>query len=53
MERAGGVTVGVASDEPECLEVSQWKRRRLIAAGSDYIVGNYLCREDLVKALFS
>lgn len=48
----GGVAVGVASTEPECIEVDQWKRQRLIGVGADYIVPNYLCRAELMEALF-
>jgi len=52
VKRAGGVTVGVATDEPECLAVDQWKRRRLIGAGADYIIPNYLCGAELMAKLF-
>src|SRR5580658_4639502 len=30
IKRVGGVAVGVASDEPECLAIDEWKRQRLI-----------------------
>jgi phosphoglycolate phosphatase len=49
---AGGVTVGVATKEPECAEVDDWKRRRLIGAGADFIVPNYLAHERLLDTLF-
>ena len=49
----GGVAVGVASTEPECIEVDQWKRQRLIGVGADYIVPNYLCHAQLLEALFT
>jgi phosphoglycolate phosphatase len=52
VKQAGGVAVGVASDEPECMKMDDWKRRRLIAAGADYVVPNYLCREELFRSLF-
>jgi phosphoglycolate phosphatase len=48
----GGIAVGVASTEPECMTVDQWKRQRLIGVGADYIVPNYLCRTELMGALF-
>jgi phosphoglycolate phosphatase-like HAD superfamily hydrolase len=48
----GGVAVGVASTEPECMVVDEWKRQRLIGVGADYIVPNYLCRDQLLEALF-
>lgn len=38
----GGKTVGVASDEPVCVEINMKKRGWLIAAGADYIIPNYL-----------
>ncbi len=49
----GGVAVGVASTEPECQVVDEWKRQRLIGVGADYIVPNYLCHADLLSALFN
>jgi phosphoglycolate phosphatase-like HAD superfamily hydrolase len=49
----GGVAVGVASTEPECMTVDQWKRQRLIGVGADYIVPNYLCHTELMEALFA
>jgi phosphoglycolate phosphatase-like HAD superfamily hydrolase len=49
---AGGVAVGVASDEPECRVVSQWKRSRLVEVGADFIVPNFLAREQLLEVLF-
>ncbi|MEI8196906.1 MAG: HAD family hydrolase [Phycisphaerae bacterium] len=38
----GGVAVGVASDEPECVGVDQKKRRWVIEAGAHYVIPNYL-----------
>jgi phosphoglycolate phosphatase-like HAD superfamily hydrolase len=52
VKEVGGVTVGVASDEPACLEVDQWKRKRLIGVGADYIIPNYLHRDALFARLF-
>lgn len=48
----GGVTVGVASDEPACLTVDGWKRERLVNVGADYIVPNFLCHGELCATLF-
>jgi phosphoglycolate phosphatase len=53
VKNVGGVAVGVASEEPDCIRVDQWKRERLIGVGADYIVPNFLCREELVSSLFS
>jgi len=52
VEDAGGVAVGVATDEPQCGVVNPWKRERLVKAGADFIVPNFLCREQLFSALF-
>jgi len=52
VKAVGGVAVGVATDEPECKQVDQWKRRRLIGVGADFIIANYLCLDELLKALF-
>jgi phosphoglycolate phosphatase len=49
----GGVTVGVATQEPECREIDAWKRQRLIGVGADYIVPNFLARQQLLDALFA
>ncbi len=52
VREVGGITVGVASDEPECLKVDEWKRQRLIGVGADYIVPNYSDLSELTVALF-
>jgi phosphoglycolate phosphatase-like HAD superfamily hydrolase len=52
VKQVGGVAVGVASDEPECIKVDQWKRNRLAGVGADYIVPNYLCTPQLLAILF-
>jgi len=49
---AGGLTVGIASDEPLCRIPDPWKRQRLIGVGADYIIPNYLCHEELAKLIF-
>ena len=53
VRQVGGVTVGVATAEPECRVVDDWKRQRLIGVGADYIVPNFLCHEQLLAMLFS
>jgi phosphoglycolate phosphatase len=50
---AGGVAVGVATDEPECRVVDRWKRERLVKVGADFIIPNFLCCEELLRVLFS
>ncbi len=49
---AGGFAVGVATDEPECLQVNAWKRDRLVGAGADCIVPNFLRLDELIGRLF-
>jgi len=52
VKNVGGVAVGVASEEPACTAVDQWKRQRLIGVGADYIVPNFLCHNQLMSMLF-
>ncbi len=52
VKEVGGVAVGVATAEPECLTVDEWKRKRLAGVGADFIIPNYLCREQLLETLF-
>ena len=52
VKKVGGVAVGVASEEPACARVDEWKRQRLVGVGADYIVPNYLCRDELFASLF-
>ncbi len=52
VKEVGGVAVGVASQEPECREIDPWKRQRLVGVGADFIVPNYLDRDQLHAALF-
>ena len=53
IKEVGGVAVGVATAEPECLSVDQWKRTRLTSVGADYIIPNFLCRDELLRTLFN
>ncbi len=52
VKQVGGVAVGVATDEPDCRRIDEWKRRRLAGVGADFIIPNYLCREQLLATLF-
>ncbi|HSK68756.1 MAG TPA: HAD family hydrolase, partial [Candidatus Limnocylindria bacterium] len=49
---AGGVAVGVASNESERHGVDAWKRERLIRAGADAIVPDYRNLRDIEQYLF-
>ncbi len=53
VKQVGGVAVGVATDEPACQVPDEWKRQRLIGAGADYIIANYLPTEELLATLFA
>ena len=53
VKEVGGVAVGAATAEPDCLEVDEVKRRRLIAVGADWIVPHYRDRDALLAALFA
>ena len=53
VKEVGGVAVGVATAEPECRTIDEWKRRRLAGAGADFIIPNFLCREELLHTLFA
>jgi len=48
-----GVAVGLATDEPACQQVDAWKRKRLIVAGADAIMPNFLDHEALLDHLFT
>jgi phosphoglycolate phosphatase-like HAD superfamily hydrolase len=52
VKEVGGVAVGVATAEPHCLAVDEWKRDRLAGVGADFIIPNFLCRQELFAALF-
>jgi phosphoglycolate phosphatase-like HAD superfamily hydrolase len=47
----GALTLGVASDEIKREGINSSKRHRLIMAGVDIIVGDFLCRHDLYPLL--
>jgi phosphoglycolate phosphatase len=53
VKQVGGVAVGVATAEPECLTVDEWKRARLVGVGADVIIPNFLELEELLEALFA
>lgn len=52
VKKVGGVAVGVATDEPECRAIDDWKRRRLVGVGADVIIPNYLAADELFATLF-
>lgn len=52
VKEVGGVAVGVATDEPDCVEVNAVKRKRLTEVGADWIVPNFNAHAELMGALF-
>jgi phosphoglycolate phosphatase len=52
IKKVGGVAVGVATAEPECAAVDEWKRKRLAGVGADFIVPNFLGHDELMHTLF-
>lgn len=50
---AGGIAVGVASNEAQRTGVDEWKRNRLIQAGADIIVPDFREHDALVRYLFA
>jgi phosphoglycolate phosphatase len=53
IKEVGGTAVGVATEEPECRRVDEWKRKRLAGVGADFIVPNFLGHDELIAALFN
>jgi phosphoglycolate phosphatase len=49
---AGGIAVGVASDEVSRQGIDAWKRQRLISAGADIIIPDFRPWRELVAYLF-
>ena len=52
VKEVDGVAVGLATLEPNCLAMDEWKRARLAGVGADFIIPNFLCRGELLAALF-
>ena len=50
---AGGIAVGVASDEVRRRGINAWKRERLIRAGADIIIPDFRGADSLVSYLFA
>jgi phosphoglycolate phosphatase-like HAD superfamily hydrolase len=53
LKAVGGIAVGVATDEGDCLVVDEWKRNRLAGAGADYIVPNFLNQAELLERIIA
>ena len=51
LSAAGGLAIGVASNEESREGINDWKRNRLIKAGADIIVGDYRQLDQLLQLL--
>jgi phosphoglycolate phosphatase len=51
VKKVGGIAVGVATDEPGCRGVDEWKRQRLVGVGADFIVPHSQERDELFPPL--
>lgn len=49
---AGGIAVGLATNEKDRAGIDEWKRSRLIAAGADLIIADFRCSSELENFLF-
>ncbi len=52
VKEVGGVAVGVATAEPECDRIDEWKAKRLAGVGADFMIPNYLELPELLATLF-
>lgn len=50
-KKVGGLAIGVASNEVTRTGVNAWKRNRLVQAGADIIIGDYLCLDGLFEKI--
>lgn len=51
IQKVGGTSVAVASDEVKRVGVNEWKRNRLINAGAHLVIGDYRSAEKLLEQL--
>lgn len=47
----GGYTFGVATDEVRRKGINEWKRRRLLSAGADAIIPDFVGYRQIVHAI--
>lgn len=52
VKEVGGVAAGVATDEPDCVQVNPVKRKRLMDVGADWIIPNFNAHNELLSVLF-
>jgi phosphoglycolate phosphatase-like HAD superfamily hydrolase len=53
VKQVDGIAVGVATAEPDCREIDEWKRQRLIGVGADFVIPNYTELDELMQHLFA
>ncbi len=51
VKKVGGLAIAVASNEETRTGINDWKRQRLIHAGADIVIGDYRCREPLLRII--
>ena len=51
VKKVGGLAVAVASNEETRTGINDWKRQRLLRAGADIVIGDYQCREQLLRII--
>jgi phosphoglycolate phosphatase len=52
VKKVGGIAIGVATAEPACQSIDEWKRSRLLKVGADIIIPNYLKIQELLSSIF-
>ena len=52
VKSVGGHALGMATDEPDCLEIDPVKRERLAGVGADWIAPNFNAHNELMAAMF-
>ena len=52
VKEVGGIAVGVATAEPECEHIDEWKATRLAGVGADFMIPNYRELPELLSTLF-
>ena len=51
IKKVGGLAIGVASNEDTRVGINDWKRRRLIRAGADILIGDYREQDTLFELI--
>jgi phosphoglycolate phosphatase len=51
-KKAGGIAIGVATDEANRQGINEWKRKRLVQAGADVIIPDFREQKELIQYLW-